>query len=261
MLKKKQIKQKAIIWDLGNTLVKPNAFKVIRIYLKLAKKIGIKAFAISLYQYYQDPLYIHRVFHDALQMQNSCLYEPMKNFLTGTGERSELYKQAIDCIDSSSNETINLYKKVMLKNTVDLLFNSRQFAWCMSIIQSGLDLVKACYNKKDNQGNKLNNLFILSNWDTESFNYLYNNEKNRELFKYFNPDQVIISGKIGLLKPDKPVYEYITEKFNLRYQDCVFIDDDARNVKTAKELGMIAFLADSKDYKNLEKKLKDIGVI
>ena len=53
-------------------------------------------------------------------------------------------------------------------------------------------------------------------------------------------DAVVISHEVGLRKPEVPTYELAAAKLGLRPADCVFVDDTAANLVTARELGMAA---------------------
>lgn len=54
-------------------------------------------------------------------------------------------------------------------------------------------------------------------------------------------DGGVFSCDVKLIKPDRKIYECITEKYNLVPSECVFIDDIERNVKAAKDFGFNAF--------------------
>lgn len=55
-------------------------------------------------------------------------------------------------------------------------------------------------------------------------------------------DGVVVSAFIGKTKPDPKIYEYILEKFNLKSDESLFIDDMERNTKAASKLGIDTFL-------------------
>lgn len=77
---------------------------------------------------------------------------------------------------------------------------------------------------------------LLSNaWD-DLRDYLDNNLKILDIF-----DEVIISAEVGLMKPDRRIYELAAQKFNISLQEAVFIDDLSVNVKAAQEAGMNSF--------------------
>jgi putative hydrolase of the HAD superfamily len=51
-------------------------------------------------------------------------------------------------------------------------------------------------------------------------------------------DGVVISGEVGLRKPEPRIYELGAEAIGLPPAECVFVDDLAGNLKPARELGM-----------------------
>lgn len=50
-------------------------------------------------------------------------------------------------------------------------------------------------------------------------------------------DDVIISYKIGMIKPNKDIYEYAFKKICSEYDDVYFMDDQEINLRSPKELG------------------------
>jgi HAD superfamily hydrolase (TIGR01509 family) len=81
-------------------------------------------------------------------------------------------------------------------------------------------------------------IFIVSNWDKDSFPDLYN--KFKDFFITINPNNLIISGHIGLIKPDKEIFDHIKNKFKLstsQMQECWFIDDRQENISSASNQG------------------------
>jgi epoxide hydrolase-like predicted phosphatase len=51
-------------------------------------------------------------------------------------------------------------------------------------------------------------------------------------------DHLVISGEVGLRKPDPEIYLHAADRIGLRPGRCAFVDDLERNVETARELGM-----------------------
>ena len=51
-----------------------------------------------------------------------------------------------------------------------------------------------------------------------------------------------MSGDEGLLKPDPAIFQLLFDRYALRGEDCVFIDDTMKNVKGAEAVGMHALL-------------------
>ncbi|GAB2493523.1 HAD family hydrolase [Nocardiopsis aegyptia] len=55
-------------------------------------------------------------------------------------------------------------------------------------------------------------------------------------------DTVVISGEVGMRKPEERIYLHTCERLGLAPEDCVFIDDLEHNVRTAEALGMTGIL-------------------
>jgi epoxide hydrolase-like predicted phosphatase len=76
---------------------------------------------------------------------------------------------------------------------------------------------------------------------------------------WYNPfDLLVLSHEVGILKPDKRIYELTVERLGLPGEACVFIDDQGKNLAPAAEFGMSTIL-----YRNLEQlkdELERIGV-
>jgi 2-haloacid dehalogenase len=75
-------------------------------------------------------------------------------------------------------------------------------------------------------------IYALSNWSAETFPYA---RKRFEFLGWF--DRVVISGEVGLIKPNREFFDFLLEKTGRRAEELVFIDDSQANVATARELG------------------------
>ncbi|MHB8341810.1 MAG: HAD family hydrolase [Mycobacteriales bacterium] len=53
-------------------------------------------------------------------------------------------------------------------------------------------------------------------------------------------DTVVISGEVGLRKPEPEIYRLAAERLALSPEECVFVDDLAPNVRGAAAVGMVA---------------------
>ena len=60
-------------------------------------------------------------------------------------------------------------------------------------------------------------------------------------------DVIVISGEVGLRKPDAEIFNLTTEKLGLDAGRCVFVDDHPGHLKTALDLGMTTVLHRSPD--------------
>jgi putative hydrolase of the HAD superfamily len=71
---------------------------------------------------------------------------------------------------------------------------------------------------------------LLSNsWGVE----YYPHDLLAELF-----DEIVISGQVGLRKPDADIFEMAVERIGLPAGECLFVDDVHHNIEAAKAAGM-----------------------
>lgn len=98
-----------------------------------------------------------------------------------------------------------------------------------------LDLINMINKLKENNYN----IYILSNNNYETYNYL----KNHDFFK--NIDGWVVSCEHGVLKEDGKLFNILIDNYNLNSSECYFIDDKIENIKEAQKIGMKGFLFDN----------------
>lgn len=76
-------------------------------------------------------------------------------------------------------------------------------------------------------------LYGLTNWSAEAFPYAIDNYDFFQLFE----DKIVVSGIEKLIKPDPKIWHVLLKRYNLKAEECVFIDDNIDNVKMAQTLG------------------------
>jgi len=93
------------------------------------------------------------------------------------------------------------------------------------------------------------NLYILSNFHQLAFDYI---SSKYDFFKYF--DGRVISADVNLIKPEAEIYDHLLNKFNLKAEETLFIDDSKANIEAALKKGIrvIHF----KDAESLDEELK-----
>lgn len=91
-------------------------------------------------------------------------------------------------------------------------------------------------------------LFGLSNWSGETFALV---EHKYPIFNLM--EDKVISGRVKMLKPNKDIFEYALEKFGIRAEESVFIDDRLENIEGAEACGIHGI-----HYKDKEQLLADI---
>lgn len=72
-------------------------------------------------------------------------------------------------------------------------------------------------------------------------------------------DRIMVSGELGIAKPDMRAYLIAAQRLSEFPGDCLFIDDSPRNVAAAEEVGMAALCYT--DAVNLQQKLTEYGII
>lgn len=97
-------------------------------------------------------------------------------------------------------------------------------------------------------------LFGLTNWSAETFPYAL---ENYDFFKIFD-GKIVVSGTEKVIKPDPKIWEVLLERYHIKADESVFIDDNAKNIEVAKALGFITVHITPET--DLEKELKDLGL-
>lgn len=138
---------------------------------------------------------------------------------------------------------------------------SRQFPQYADLIQAYHD------NWKDSIGNHLEGtveimkrlkkegyrLYGLSNWSAETFPQM------RGKFDFFKLlDDIVISGEVGMIKPEPEIFQHILERIGEPANACLFIDDAPANVEQAQKMGFITIQFYSPEQ--LEVELRKLGV-
>lgn len=75
-------------------------------------------------------------------------------------------------------------------------------------------------------------LYVLSNMSMR-FPGIF---ENREIFQYF--DGYVFSSAEKIVKPDPAIYRCLLNRFRLKAEECLFIDDLPRNIEGAVGVGM-----------------------
>lgn len=79
-------------------------------------------------------------------------------------------------------------------------------------------------------------LFALSNWSSETFPTVRHRFSFLEWF-----EDIVISGEVGIVKPDPDIYELAKTRFQVDPPLTLFIDDSTANVKAAEAAGFLVY--------------------
>jgi len=78
-------------------------------------------------------------------------------------------------------------------------------------------------------------VYAISNFATVKFAIA------RQMFDFLNEfDDAVISGHVGVMKPDPRIFEILFERVRRRPEELVFVEDSLKNIEAARALGMPA---------------------
>ena len=98
-------------------------------------------------------------------------------------------------------------------------------------------------------------LFGLSNFNGPKFHSI------RSQYPFFDVFcKIILSGEVGVIKPDPTIFQILLREIGYRPENCVFIDDSQPNIQTATTLGFDAILFKSPEDLARELALRGIEV-
>ncbi len=85
-------------------------------------------------------------------------------------------------------------------------------------------------------------VYALSNWSKEKFTV------TRKRFPFLDEfEGILISGEVGVGKPDPAIFREFLDRFGLVARSTVFIDDSPANVAVARTLGIEGILFENAD--------------
>lgn len=138
-----------------------------------------------------------------------------------------------------SDKSVEEIKKLWLKHYSDLAKPNTEV----------LDIIR-----KLHQNYKI---YLFSN--TTQISNLHNSKTG--IYDYF--DDVFMSYRMGMKKPNQKMYQQIISTVGFRPQECIFIDDDPKNLEPAKQMGItpILFNVLTDSPSKLEEGLRKLKVI
>jgi FMN phosphatase YigB (HAD superfamily) len=139
--------------------------------------------------------------------------------------------QALSLVDKYCDKNPAMFsnkaERDLIRAIASIIFTPELFIQTQELIPQALAFVQYCKNND-------HCLFVVSNWDKESFDLF--RKRYPALFRLF--DGVMISGHVGMLKPDIALYQEFLKTFNLDPQQSIYIDDQANNLNVAASLGL-----------------------
>ncbi|MDQ6904668.1 MAG: HAD family phosphatase [Bacteroidota bacterium] len=77
-------------------------------------------------------------------------------------------------------------------------------------------------------------IYGLTNWSAETISIAYD---RFPFFKEF--DGIVVSGQEKMIKPNKEIYYLLLDRYHLKAENSVFIDDNINNIRAAEEIGFV----------------------
>ncbi len=180
----------------------------------------------------------------------------MNERLRGTKTGKDVVEHLNTFADANPNFFLSKTEKKLFKEINDILL-PENLSNVMVPVQPMAKLVEECKQLVDKNGKQKHQLFVLSNWDKESFP-LIQQQHNKTLFSHFDANNIIISGHIGHIKPDPEIFDHIIKTFKLDPKECIFIDDAPENIEIAEKKGIKGIV--HKNPTETREQLKKIGI-
>lgn len=179
---------KAIIFDLGNVLVKVE-------YKYFLKNTGLNG------KYTENEIY-------------EILAEPAIFYEKGIINSDEFYRKVVRIL------------------SLNMEYDKFYDAWCSVLsetVEEMENILKVLH--------KTYPLYLLSNTNEAHLNYV---KKNFNILEYFKA--CFLSYKIGSLKPERKIYEYVLKSLGILPNEILYIDDKPQNILAAQELGINSYV-------------------
>jgi len=96
--------------------------------------------------------------------------------------------------------------------------------------------------------------YALTNWSAETFPPA---QARFEFLAWF--DGIVVSGEEGMIKPDPRIFRVLLERYRIRADEAVFVDDNPANAAAAEALGIHGIHFQSPEL--LRRELEALGLL
>jgi len=96
-------------------------------------------------------------------------------------------------------------------------------------------------------------IVALTNWSHETFPIAL---ERFDFLHWF--EGIVVSGVEGTRKPFREIYETTLDRFDIKAENSIFIDDNLRNIEAANKLGINGILFKNPDF--LRQQLREHGI-
>lgn len=261
----------AIVFDLGNVLINHNPKTV-------AFSIGLKDLIRYATEDKKNPFDLTSFVLEILSafgnqtpspdapcatLRGHVIPQIICDFLAGSVQYQEILDRATHRIAEleKSQFFCSERERELALQAVKVLFDPALIAQYMELSLPGLKLVKKCLAQYTRNGKPAHQIYILSNWDAESFKIIRSLPHFKKLFNLFEEQNIVISADLGAIKPHRQAYQKFLARCGLKAKDCIFIDDQLENIIMAKKEGFTCIHMPDKNFAQVERRLKKLGVL
>lgn len=257
------VKKNTCIWDLSGTLFRPRSDSMSLQELadfsflflmwsgkKLPSRLDIITYTLlSLIgeQQESEPSQIIRDHRGQPVPEIICAY------LSGRINSLEAKEQALSFYESWAPQHIAAEDQIAIRRMIEAFFDPMALVTCMKPIEPIVKVFRKTLNTP-------NNIFILSNWDQDSFKPFYDKYKD-SVFQGIDREHFVISADTGYVKPQKGIYTYLLAEKNLTPKECFFVDDQQENIAAAQRQGIEGMQCKEENSSELEAELQRQGLL
>ena len=183
------------------------------------------------------------------------LPQVMCDWLRGIYTGPEIAARVCACLDGESvPSTYSSCERKLFKKIAWTMFNPVVMCKHTHPLAQGIELLKDCLAAG-------NDVLLLSNFAPEDFIGIYNKDEFRDLFTLIPPENIVVSGFIGMIKPEGAIFDYLINAHQLATADCVFIDDQEENCEAATSKGITSLRFEKGKVKKIRRTLAEWGVL
>lgn len=156
--------------------------------------------------------------------KTDALYQALSEDSVWHDKDIGIYQSYVDCIPIFQKHHPELAKEIA---------KFFQDSW-MEKVYTPIEENMILYNRAKELGY---DIFFLINYSVDGFAYL---EENYDFIR--GAKGKIVSSHVHCCKPERKIYELLLNKYQLNASECLFFDDNIKNILAAKELGIVAVL-------------------
>ena len=174
------------------------------------------------------------------------------SYLAGTIDSHEALARTMELYSTWAPEHLSPEDQEQVQRMLETFFSPQSLVTCMKPVEVAVNLMQRTANKSP--------LYILSNWDNDSFIPFYV-KYGRTILEPIEKKHIVISANTGYVKPQTGIYEYLLATHKLNPNECLFIDDQEENVNAAQELDIPAWQFQENHANDLEEYLKQMYLV